>query len=66
MYQDLKGSKVVIKQRASLMDRQITILEQSKYDDFKAICDDLEGTDIFGTASTTSTLAGRVEYLIER
>ena len=48
------------------MDRQITILEQSKYDDFKAICDDLEGTGIFGTASTTSTLADRVEYLIDR
>ena len=44
MYQDLIGSKVVIKQRASLMDRHITILEQSKYEEFKAIC---EGPGIF-------------------
>ena len=43
MYHDLKGSKVVIKQRASLMERQITILEQSKYEEFKTICDDIEG-----------------------
>ena len=45
MYQGLKGSKVVIKQRDNLMERQITILEQSKYEDFKAICDD-EGNGI--------------------
>ena len=43
MYHDLKGSKVVIKQRASLMERQITILEQGKYEEFKIICDDIEG-----------------------
>ena len=46
MYQGLKGSKVVIKQRDNLMERQITILEQSKYEDFKAICDDAEGNGI--------------------
>ena len=28
------------------MERQITILEQSKYEDFKAICDDAEGNVI--------------------
>ena len=46
MYQGLRGSKVVFKQRDNLMERQITILEQSKYEDFKAICDDAEGNSI--------------------
>ena len=46
MYQGLKGSKVIIKHRDNLMGRQITILEQTKYEEFKAICDDAEGNAI--------------------
>ena len=46
MYQGLKGSKVIIKQRDNLMERQISILEKSKYEEFKAICDDAEGNAI--------------------
>ena len=46
MYQGLKGSKVIIKQRDNLMERQISILEKSKYEEFKAICDDTEGNGI--------------------